>query len=128
MKAAVDYQSETLNEIADAAYANACDKGFHPEDESEHQFVEQMCNNLHDEVSELHEAHRKGNLRNWCDKADKMIELGLPPLNCLEEELADIVLRALDNARHLNVNILRAIQIKHAYNKTRPYRHGDKKS
>lgn len=118
----------TLDHIADAVYANACDKGFHPKSETRHQFIEQMSNNLHDEVSELHEAHRNGHLDDPCDKAEGMVELGLQPLTCLEEELADIVIRALDNARHLKVDIARAVDVKHAFNKTRPFRHGGKQS
>lgn len=117
-----------INDIADAVYANAVEKGFHPPEESRDQFIEQMCNNLHDEISELHEAQRVHELDSPCDKSDKMVALGLPVLSCLEEELADIVIRALDNARHLDVDIRRAIEIKHAYNRTREFRHGGKRS
>ena len=82
-----------------------------------------MENNLHDEVSELHEAWRNNKLNDPCDKAEKMAAAGLPPLTCKEEENADIVIRVLDNCRHLGIDIARAIEIKHSFNATRERRH-----
>ena len=122
---------KTLKQISDAVYKLAWEKGFHkpfnrPRDEDA--FIEAACNNLHDEVSELHEAWRNNHLRELCDKEDKMRALGIEPLTCLEEELADIVIRALDNSRRLGVDIQSAIERKHAYNASRKYRHGGKKS
>lgn len=111
---------KTLNEIADAVHALAWEKGWHDAHENEDRFVERMCNNLHDEVSEFHEAWRNNKLR---DKCDKSIEL-----NCAEEELADIIIRVLDNARKLEIDIQRAVEIKHEYNATRKHRHGGKRS
>jgi NTP pyrophosphatase (non-canonical NTP hydrolase) len=119
---------KTLNQVADEVHKLAWDKGWHNEQETEDQFVERACNNLHDEVSELHESWRNNRLRALCDKADGMAELGLTPLTCVEEELADIVIRALDNARKLGVDIQRAVETKHAYNAHRTYRHGGKRS
>lgn len=110
----------TLDDFADDVYQVACEKGWHDDDDGEDAFVERSCNNLHDEVSELHEAWRNGRLRQQCDKPI--------PLTCLEEELADIAIRVFDDARHLNVDIVRALAIKHEYNKTRAFRHGGKKS
>lgn len=117
---------KTLDQIADAVHANARDKGFHEESQSLDDFVDAQTNNLHDEVSELHEALRNGTLHSPCDKADKMIEAGLEVLTCAEEEYADIIIRALDQCRRLGIDIQRAIEIKHAYNKTRPHLHGKK--
>ncbi len=118
----------TLNEIADAVFEQAKISGWHDFAESEDAFVERACNNLHDEVSELHEAWRNNQLREPCDKAEKMDKASIIPLTCLEEEYADIVIRALDNCRRLGVDIQSAIERKHAYNKTRAYRHGGKRS
>ena len=50
----------------------------------------------------------------------------MEPLTCLEEELADIVIRAFDTAKALGVDIERAVSVKHAFNASRPYRHGGK--
>lgn len=55
-----------------------------------------------------------------------MLALGLPALTCAEEEYADIVIRALDQCRRLGIDIQRAIEAKHAYNRTREYKHGKK--
>lgn len=120
MAALIDVQ----NEIHGLAVA----KGWYNEPESEPQFLNRTCSNIHDEVSELHTAFREGNLWAPCDKAKKMAELGLQPLSCLEEELADIVIRAFDTAGFLKINLARAIMSKHGFNKTRPYRHGGKLS
>lgn len=42
-------------------------------------------------------------------------------------ELADAVIRILDYCQSRGFNLGQAIQIKHAYNQTRPHRHGGKK-
>lgn len=118
----------SLNSIADEVHELAQAKGWHSASETEDAFVERACNNLHDEVSELHEAWRNNNLRAACDKAQQMEALGIAPLTCLEEELADIVIRVLDNAKRLGVNIDRAVRSKHEFNKNRPIRHGGKRS
>lgn len=47
--------------------------------------------------------------------------------NKVGEELADTVIRIFDMAEYLGIDIIKEIQIKHNYNKTRPYRHGNKK-
>ena len=117
---------KTLNEIADAVHANARMKGFHPLDESNEVFLANQCNNMHAEITELWDAYRAGNFGGLCDKADKMRDLGLVPLTCAEEELADIIIRALDVSRHFGIDILMAISSKHAYNLTRPHKHGKK--
>jgi NTP pyrophosphatase (non-canonical NTP hydrolase) len=50
----------------------------------------------------------------------------IPGYSCLEEELADIVIRVMDAAEHHQVRLADAIVAKHEYNKTRPERHGGK--
>jgi NTP pyrophosphatase (non-canonical NTP hydrolase) len=74
--------------------------------------------NLHGEVSELWDASMAGRLNTQCDKPVS--------LTCAEEELADIVIRVMDTAKSLGVNLGRAIQIKSEYNRTRPFMHGKK--
>lgn len=117
-----------MNEIARMINGNAHEKGFYDTTETEDQYIERLCNNLHDEVSELHEAWRNGKLHEPCDKADKMEEAGILPMSCLEEELADIIIRAFDNAVQLGIDITSAVLRKHAFNQTRSYRHGNKRS
>jgi NTP pyrophosphatase (non-canonical NTP hydrolase) len=114
----IDYNQ--LNLIARDVYENACNKGFHDIEELELE-VQRMARhtaNLHGEVSELWEAARKGELYKPCDKdAD---------LTCMEEELADIIIRAMDTASVFGVDIGNAVKLKHEYNKTRPHKHGGK--
>ena len=57
-----------------------------------------------------------GNLLNQCDKEVR--------LTCGQEELADIVIRALDCAHTLGMDIGRAIALKNAYNERREHMHG----
>lgn len=44
-----------------------------------------------------------------------------------DSELADIVIRVMDLAEHLGIDLERAIQEKHEFNQTRPMRHGGKR-
>lgn len=118
----------TINEIAEAVHALAKEKGWHDEAEQTDHFIERMCNNIHDEVSELHTAWRDNCLYLSCDKAVQMKEMNLKPLTCLEEEMADIIIRALDACMKLKLNPQDIIARKHIYNTTRPFRHGGKRS
>jgi len=134
MKQITEKELELINQLAAMVHGLARDKGWYegqPGQLSEAQesaFVERTCNNMHDEVSELHEAWRNGKLHEFCDKEQKMRDEGIEPLTCLEEELADIVIRALDSAAFLGVDIGSAVKRKHQFNGTRPHRHGGKKS
>lgn len=109
---------EALNELADAAYQNACDKGFHKDDEFAKtiDLYAKWTANIHGETSELWEAARKGQLEQPCDKDC--------PLTCEEEELADIVIRALDTSKARKIDIGRAVELKMAYNAQREFMHG----
>jgi NTP pyrophosphatase (non-canonical NTP hydrolase) len=117
-----------LNQFADDVYNLAKLKGWYDKPESEDAFVERACNNLHDEISELHTAWRENKLWEPCDKAHAMEMECIEPLSYAEEEFADIIIRVLDDCRHLKINIVSALERKHAFNKTRPYRHGNKRS
>jgi NTP pyrophosphatase (non-canonical NTP hydrolase) len=108
-----------INDLADEVHRNAEKHGFHGTTNFD-EYLANMCNNLHGEVTELWDAHRSDKLYAFCDKAPKC------NLTCVEEELADIVIRTLDLARQLGVNIEQAVLAKHEYNKTRPFKHGRK--
>ena len=46
----------------------------------------------------------------------------------IAEELADVLIRVLDLAEHYNINMSEAIAKKVEFNKSRPYRHRNKKA
>jgi NTP pyrophosphatase (non-canonical NTP hydrolase) len=128
----------SINDFRDHVAANAKAKGFReqmfkglsPEQTDgpvgEKTAIMTFCENLHGEVSELWEAYRAGNLHALCDKAEKMVAMGLPPLTCAEEELADIIIRALDTAEHYKIDVAKALATKAEYNSSRPILHGGK--
>jgi NTP pyrophosphatase (non-canonical NTP hydrolase) len=113
----------TLNELRDHVHAVSTKLGFKEKEVP----VGDMIANLHGEVSELWEAYREGRLDKPCDKAEKMAAMQLRPLTCAEEELADILIRCLDTAKDLNIDIADAVAIKDSYNQNRPYRNGSDK-
>lgn len=42
-------------------------------------------------------------------------------------ELADVIIRVLDYCAYAGIDIENVLEVKHEYNKSRPYRHGGKK-
>ena len=121
-------QPLTLKQWAEIAFHNAKSKGFHGDDATTptQQLIGSWFMNLHSEVSEAWEAYRAGKLFSPCDKAEKMQSMGLKPLTCVEEELADIVIRVFDTAEALGIDIEAAVSAKHEYNMSRPMKHGGK--
>lgn len=118
-------QSKTLETLAGHVYAVAKTSGFHSKKKPN---VGNFVANLHSEVSEFWEAYRKNQVDDLCDKSAKCEQMGFGTLTNGEEELADILIRVLDTARTLGIDIGRAVRIKDAYNQTRPFRHGGKKA
>ena len=109
-----------INIVSKHLHRVAKSKGWHDGELNRDLFISNQVANIHGEVSELWEAFRAGKLDEECDK-----NIGL---TCLEEELADIIIRACDTAWRLGVNIGYAVVRKSAYNETRPHRHGGKKA
>ena len=108
-----------INEIANEMFQIARDLGFHRE-ETIGQIPDNFgawCANLHSEVSELWEAYRNRQLFKACDKCS---------LTCAEEELADIVIRAMNTAVVLGIDLGEAIARKSEYNRQRSFRNGEK--
>lgn len=103
-----------INEIAKEIHENAVSHGWW---ETERPFGEviALC---HSELSEALEAYRNGEQLIWMngDKPDGMAV-----------EMVDCIIRILDYLAHIGVDVEEVIQIKHEYNKTRPYKHGGKK-
>lgn len=109
-----------LNQLRDELHGLAKAKGWYDQPETDDHFIARFVANTHGELSELWEAHRKGQLNQPCTK-----DAGL---TYLEEEMADIIIRTLDACGRLGVDIERAVTLKHECNKSRAYRHGGKKA
>lgn len=107
-----------MREWAQKVWECAESHGFH--NEGVNNSPPSWCANLHGEVSEFWEAYRKNKLDQPCDKD--------VDLTCAEEELADIIIRTLDVAMQMNINIEHAVRVKHEYNMQRSYLHGGKKA
>ena len=113
-----------INLVAWKMYCIAANHGFHSDsprpgsgEKATVDRVSKFCSNMHGEVSELWEATRKGKLDAPCDKEGC-------ELTCAEEELADLVIRAMDCAVVLGVDLGAAILKKSRYNEGRPFMHG----
>lgn len=99
--------TEKLTELRDRAYRTACDKGFH--DEQKPDAVWRML--IITEIAEAVQADRK-ELRADKDEFDYMVDRGAYDCEeayemyikgCLEEELADIIIRMLDYCGMRNI-------------------------
>jgi NTP pyrophosphatase (non-canonical NTP hydrolase) len=75
---------------------------------------------IHSELSEALEEYRRGLLAPYAVADGKPEGFGI--------ELADAVIRIMDLCGALNIDLEERIDTKHKYNKTRPYRHGNKRA
>ena len=74
---------------------------------------------MHSEISEALEDVRAGRMELSFDEKGKPI--GFP------SELADVIIRVLDTAEWLGIDMDRMVTVKNEFNETRPYKHGGKK-
>lgn len=105
----------TIEKLQRAARQNAVDHGF-----ADAEFGERIAL-IHSELSEALEAYRDpGHSIHdlWFDEEKPE---GVPA------ELADAVIRILDTCEAYGIDLSRALEVKMAYNATRPFRHGGKR-
>jgi len=105
-----DYWSSEWRQHQTLAHKIAAEKGFWDHDRSDGELIAL----IHSELSEALEAAREGN-----PPDDK-----LPYYGGREVELADAVIRIMDYAEVLGVNLSKIIDEKIAYNQTRVPKHG----
>lgn len=119
----IEMGAGTVTDWQRAVHALAVAKGWHPKMSKTEKMarIPERLALIHSEVSEALEAYRSGE-EMW------MIDLGPneKPVG-FASELADVVIRVLDLAQELGINIESVMKLKHDYNKTRSYRHGGKK-
>lgn len=100
-----------LNQLSDEVFSNNEAKGFWDESRS----VGECIALIHSELSEALEADRKD-----------LMDDHLPTRYGLEVELADAMIRILDLAGYIGMDIGGALVEKLEYNKSRPHKHGKK--
>jgi len=102
-----------LNGLAKAIHENAINHGWW-EDERSFGEIIALC---HSELSEALEAYRNSEKMVW-DNNGKPDGMAI--------ELVDCIIRILDYCAYAEIDVEKAILLKHEYNKTRPYKHGGK--
>lgn len=132
-----------INELSKKIHQNAVNKGFY---EQEINIGEKLCL-IHSEISEALEADRNNHHCNfigkdklqvnneiWNNSFDENEWNNHPDFtkdlfeklikNSFEDELADTMIRIMDLAGYLNIDLERHILLKIKYNSTRAYKHG----
>jgi NTP pyrophosphatase (non-canonical NTP hydrolase) len=109
-----------LTELAKTCHDIAVDHGWWDDEGYERTFGD-LCTLLHCEISEAYEEYRKGLPVGLVWKNEEGKPEGIPV------ELADVIIRLLDTCAYFGIDIEKVVQDKVAYNRGRPYRHGNKK-
>jgi NTP pyrophosphatase (non-canonical NTP hydrolase) len=130
-----------LNQLAQEIHENAKSKGFYDSPKN----VGEMIALMHSELSEALEADREGKYSTglvsapngeWMERvkevdgytedANFILEYKTQIKGTFEEEMADIIIRALDFCGFKNIDISAHVKAKMRYNSLREHKHGKK--
>lgn len=117
---------QTIQELIDEAASCAAEKGW---DDKPPDLAVDLAN-LHGEVSEAWEDVRAGRAPDeiYYDHSEERPDRTYTAKPCgVPTELADVVIRIAHMAKRHGIDLVAAINLKAAYNRTRPRRHGGKK-
>ena len=107
-----------INNAVKESYENARDHGWHDKQRS----IGDLICLMHSELSEALEEHRNGKAPTeiYYNENKPTKPEGIPV------ELADCVIRIFDFCGLYGIDLEEVLKVKMEYNKTRPYRHGNK--
>ena len=108
----------TLKELMKESYKTAKEKGWWEEERNFGEVIA-LC---HSELSEVLEDYRDGRLFDEIFYTPEGKPCGIPV------EVADLLIRIADMCEAYRIPVEEALKVKMAYNKGRPYRHGNKKA
>ncbi|WP_143322542.1 hypothetical protein [Clostridium sp. HBUAS56010] len=106
-----------INELVKEVGQNARDHGWWDGEERTFGELIALC---HSELSEALQEYRDGKEETETYYGENNKPEGIP------SELADTVIRIMDMCDHYGIDLEAAIVEKHQFNKSRPYRHGNK--
>lgn len=104
----------TINEMAKEIHKNAVEHGWWEEDRPFGEIIA-LC---HSELSEALEAYRCGEDMVW-DHDGKPDGIAV--------EMVDCVIRIFDALEHWGIDIEEVLKQKHEFNRSRPWKHGNKR-
>ncbi len=113
----------TIEELQLQAHETAKEKGWW---DSDTRTFSELIALVHSECSEALEEWRDGSPPTYIYHSPNTPEKPKP--EGIPIELADILIRVGDMAEYYEINLSEAVEIKLAFNKTRPIRHGGKRA
>jgi len=106
-----------LNQLASECHAIAVDKGWYDQTRTIPELLMLVVSELAEALEEVRNGYSPGIIAT-VGAEQKPVGFAV--------EIADSIIRILDMCSHLDIDIQRAVEIKMAYNRTRPHRHGGK--
>lgn len=111
----------TISKLMEEAHQTAIEKGWWGEDGKDNRNFPEQIALMHSELSEVLEEYRKGKSID-----DIYYNIDSPKPEGIPIEFADLFIRVFDTCARYNIDLEKALEIKLAYNKTRPHKHGGK--